>query len=447
MPSRLDWQEVVQSGTESDSYCLGGQPLGRQAKRERVAVVGAGISGLCCAYELAADYDVTVFEREPRLGGHTRTIHVEADGGHQPVDIGFIVFNVQNYPAFTRLLQRLDVSHDASDMSFGLEDERDGFCFSPSTVGGWLAQPSNLLRPEYWKLLGDISRFRREATEMLLPDAPPETIGSYLGRNGYSRLFRECMLLPMCAAIWSATADQTEAIPGRLVAAFFKHHRFLEARGVPTWRYLPGGSTTYVAALRKATACTFRTGCPVRGVVREQGGVTLKTAEGAAHFDRVILACHAPEALAMLEDATSTERVVLQAFPYQPNVVTLHSDTSVLPGKPRARASWNYRIPSTVGEGVVVSYWMNRLQRIPGEGAYCVTLNDPSRIDDALIHHSETLEHPVYTTEGESAKLRWPEMDGEGGVHFCGAYWGYGFHEDGAASAMRVVEHLREGGA
>jgi predicted NAD/FAD-binding protein len=406
----------------------------------KLAVIGAGISGLTAAWLLAGEHDVTVFEAEDYAGGHTHTLDVDAGGRTWAIDTGFIVFNELNYPNFVRLLDRLGVLSKPSTMCFSVHCELTGLEYRPSNLDTLFAQRRNLLRPWFWRMIRDIFRFRRESLELLEGDDDALTLGEYLDRRRYSRAFAEKFLVPMGSAIWSAGPGSFGRFPARLFAEFFDNHGFLKVKGQPEWRVIRGGSRTYVRAMLRSLAGRVRLSCPVQSVRRVAEGVEVRAGHACPRrFDQAIIAAHSDQALAMLADPTPAERDVLGAIGYQPNDACLHTDTSLLPRRRKAWASWNAHIPAEPSERVAVTYDMNILQGLDAPEEFCVTLNRTGSIAPETVRARMTYAHPVYTPAARAAQKRWNEISGIDRIHYAGAYWGYGFHEDGVNSALAVT--------
>lgn len=416
----------------------------------RIAVVGTGISGLVAARELSRHHDVEVFEAEPRLGGHTHTHDIEVPGRADPlvIDTGFIVFNDRTYPNFRRLLDELGVAEQASDMSFSVHNEATGLEYNGTSLNTLFAQRRNLVRPRFWGMVRDILRFYREAPAVLKNPDRDLTLGRFLAEGRYGRTFIEDHLVPMGAAVWSARPEALWDFPMEFLVRFFDNHGFLQVDERPQWKVIAGGSRSYIEPLTRSFADRIRLSTPVvelRRVTTHDGDelVRLRTATGQmAIFDRVVLACHADTALRMLSDVTPLERFVLQAFPFQENVAVLHTDRALLPKRPLARASWNYHVTKPASECSTVTYWMNLLQGFEAEQDYMVTLNRQDEIDPSKVLRTITYQHPIFTRESIAAQARHTEIDGSSGVHFCGAYWGYGFHEDGVRSGLAVARNV-----
>ena len=414
----------------------------------RIAVVGTGVSGLVAARELAREHDLDVFEANERIGGHTNTLLVDdPDVGELPVDTGFIVFNRRTYPNFCRLMAELGVAERDSDMSFSVRNARTGLGYNGTSLNQLFAQRSNLLRPRFLRMVREILRFYREAPALLAAGEEELTLGDYLRSGGYGRTFIEEHLMPMGAAVWSATPEVMQAFPLVFLLRFFHNHGFLQVDERPQWLVLEGGSRSYLEPITEGYRDRIRTGTPVVQVTRERSGegrlVRVRTAAGEERlYDRVVLACHSDQALRMLADATPLEREVLSAFEYQPNEAVLHTDERLMPLRPRAWASWNYHVTDPPARLSTVTYWMNMLQGLEVPTNYFVTLNRtadirPERVLKVIQYH-----HPIFTRAAVAAQKRHDEVDGVEGVHFCGAYWSYGFHEDGVRSGLAVARNL-----
>jgi predicted NAD/FAD-binding protein len=409
----------------------------------KVAVVGTGISGLVAARRLSGQHDLTVFDAGDYVGGHTNTVDVDGPDGPLAIDTGFIVFNEKTYPGFCGLLEGLGVGWKESDMSFSVRCDRSGLEYNGTNLDGLLAQRTNALRPSFWRMVRDILRFYREAPEVLERPEDGTTLGEYLERGGYSRMFVEKHLLPMGAAVWSARAETMRAFPLRFLVQFFQNHGFLQVDDRPQWLVVEGGSRSYVDPLTAPFRDRIRLSTPIVRVERDARGVLLRTAAGEEErFDRVVLATHADTSLRMLAESTPLEREVLGALGYQRNEAVLHTDASLMPRRKRAWASWNYHVTDPESPLPTVTYWMNNLQRLGAETQYFVTLNRTEDVDPAKVVRSFVYHHPIFTVEGARAQQRHGEIDGTGGVHYAGAYWGYGFHEDGLKSGLAATETL-----
>jgi predicted NAD/FAD-binding protein len=409
---------------------------------QRIAIVGGGVSGLVAAHLLHRTHDVTVFEAHDRVGGHVCTIDVTApDGARHAVDMGFIVYNEQTYPLFTELLRGLGVESQPSDMSFGVRSDRSGVEYGSRSLGALLAQPSNLVRPRFVSMVRDILRFHREAGPAVRNGAAELTLGEYVRKGRFSSAFADDFLVPMGSALWSAPRAHVLDMPAAFFVRFFENHGMLAVNGQPEWRVVKGGSTRYVEALVAPFADRIRLSAPVRRVERRHAHVVV---DGET-FDHVVFACHADEALAMLADPTRAEREVLGALPFQENEVVLHTDTSVLPRSRRAWASWNYHVRGSEEAAATLTYDMNALQTLDASVTYCVTLNATETIAPASVLHRTRFSHPIYTRAGMRARERHDEISGVDRTHYCGAYWGFGFHEDGVRSAYTVAKRFGVG--
>jgi predicted NAD/FAD-binding protein len=411
-------------------------------ERQRIAVIGAGVSGLTAAWLLADKHDVHVFEAGDYAGGHTNTEQVEAGGRTWPVNTGFIVFNDWTYPNFIKLMDRLGVASEVSNMSFSVDCHASGLQYNGTSLNTLFAQRRNLFNLNFLKMIREILRFNKETRADLAAGTIPdgETLGEYLNRNGYSRYFRNYYIVPMGAAIWSAPEIVLEQFPIRFFLQFFNNHGMLSVDDRPTWRVISGGSATYVNRMMDNLGERIHLNSPVTSVKRDDEGVTL-TANGQEHrFDQVIFGCHSDQALAMLDDATDDERSILGAIAYQKNDVVLHTDASVLPSNRLAWAAWNYMIPEHSTQPVSVTYNMNVLQNFDdAPETFCVTLNRSRDINPEKVIKRFEYDHPVFTLDAVAAQERYDDIGNRNRTHFCGAYWFNGFHEDGVRSALRVT--------
>lgn len=408
----------------------------------RIAVVGSGISGLACAYLLSRGHDVVLLEADERLGGHTDTHSVEQDGCLYRVDTGFIVHNAYNYPLLTALLAELGVATQATTMSFSVHNAASGLEYNATSLDGLFCQRRNLLSPRFWRMLGDLRRFYRTAPALLDAAGPGPTLGDYLAEHRYGAAFRDDHLVPMASALWSSPAQQILAFPARYLVQFMAHHRMLQVAGRPEWRVVCGGSQRYIQAMQARWRVTVRTATPVLGVRRDEHGAELLLPGGSERFDAVVLACHSDQALALLRDADAREQEILGAIAYQPNEVVLHTDARLLPRSRRAWAAWNAYIPAEPDAACSVSYCMNLLQGLASPQPFVVTLNRTQAIDPRTILARRSYAHPVYSHAAVAAQARKAEIQGRRRTWFAGAYWGWGFHEDGLRSAAEVVRDL-----
>lgn len=409
----------------------------------RIAVIGAGISGLTTAYLLSRDHDIVVYEANDYVGGHTHTIDVKAaDGRMYAVDTGFIVFNENTYPNFMALMKRLGVAWQPSNMSFSVQCEKTGLYFSPSSLNALFVQRRNLLRPSFYRMMIDALRFRRRALKLLETEDYSLTLQAYLEAKRYGRAFIEKFIMPMGGAIWSADPVRFRQFPARYLVEFFDNHGILNIYDQPRWLTIQGGSRQYIPPLTRSFQRGIRLNTPVESIKRHDDHVAVTAKGKTESFDQVVLAVHSDQALQMLSDPTDMERDVLGVIPYQENLAVLHRDASLLPPKKIARASWNYHIPKMEKRRVALTYYMNRLQTLNAPEDFCVTLNMPEAIDSQKIIASLIYHHPVYAPESVQARRRQEELNGRSRTYYCGAYWGYGFHEDGVNSALAVCKHF-----
>jgi uncharacterized protein len=413
----------------------------------RIAIIGAGISGLTCAHRLRGDHDVVVFEADDRPGGHAHTVDVELPEGTYAVDTGFIVLNDRNYPNFERLLAELGVATQPSDMSFSVSDGCD-FEYNGASPGGLFANRRHLRDRSFVRMVGEYIRFNADSRVLLAGDEDP-SLNEWLEQRGYSETFINGLIVPQAAAVWSADPEQMWSFPARFMLDFFNHHGMLGFRNRPRWRTITGGSRAYVDALTRPFGDRIRLSTPVTGVVRHEDHVTVTTTStrpagpgGASEaFDAIVFACHSDQALAVLgDDATDRERELLGAIPYRSNEAALHTDSAVLPRRRRAWASWNYRLTATPQP--TLTYHMNRLQSLSASEELCVTLNLTAAIDPTRIISTVEYAHPVYTRAAIAAQQRHHEISGQNRTHFCGAYWASGFHEDGVVSGLRAAREM-----
>jgi len=411
---------------------------------KRIAVIGAGISGLTAAYLLGRHHAVSLFEREPRLGGHTHTIRVPTTDGEVALDTGFLVHNERTYPNLVRMFAELQVRTRPSDMSFSVSCPSTGFEYSSRGALGFFAQPRNVVRIDHYRLLRDIVRFNREAPRVLTtPGAEEWTLGSFVSRERYGDAFTSRYLVPMTSAIWSASVDSMAAFPVQTLVRFMQNHGMLSVASPVPWRVVDGGSDSYIPGMIKHLGERVYLNARVQSVTRSEAGVTIAFADRPAGcFDEVIFACHGDQVLPLLADPTAAEREVLGAFRTTVNETVLHTDARVLPHSPRARASWNYLLDGDPGRPPSVTYDLNRLQGIAGCTTYCVTLNPRQPLAPSTVIGQFEYRHPQFTRASIAAQARWTKVSGVNHTHYCGAYWRYGFHEDGVVSAQRVAADL-----
>ena len=405
---------------------------------KRIAIVGSGIAGLTCAYHLCGEHDIRLFEANDTLGGHTHTVDVEWQGEKQAIDTGFIVFNDRTYPNFIRLLDRLQVAYRPTEMSFSVRNDAIGLEYNGHNLNRLFAQRRNLLSPSFWRLLRDVMHFNRNVRQTQ-PD-PHMTVGSYLEQQGYGPLFRDNYLLPMIAAIWSMGPADSRHFPLDFFVRFFNNHGLLDLRNRPQWYSICGGSRSYLDPLTRTFSERIALSTPVRRIIPGEHQIRVLTDRDEAEFDEVILACHADQALALLDSPTPDEEQILGGLPFTENRVILHTDTRLLPRSRRAWASWNYLGGTSAGERATLTYNMNILQGLHSMQTFLVTLNQ--EVEERFVLRRFNYSHPAYTREALRAQAGWERISGQRHLHFCGAYWFNGFHEDGVRSALRVCESL-----
>ena len=407
----------------------------------KVAVIGSGISGNVAAYHLNKHHKITVYEANDYIGGHTHTHDINHQGKHFSVDTGFIVFNHKTYPNFIALLKELGVEEQLSTMSFGVKCEKTGLEYMGSTINSLFAQRRNIFRPSFWRMILDILRFNREATQLLEQLSDEISLGDYLKREKYSQVFINYYLVPMAAAVWSADLKLMFEFPARYLVRFFHNHGLLSVNDRPDWYVVKGGSKTYAQALTRPFKDCIKLSTPVTRVERLDKGVRVISAEGEETYDAVFFACHSDQALRMIHNPTEAEKQVLGAIKYQDNEVLLHTDDSVLPKRKSAWAAWNYHLLDGDQSRVPVTYNMNILQGLDCSDQFCVTLNNSDVIDKDKVLKRLNYHHPIYTRESVAAQARHAEINTDK-FYFCGAYWRYGFHEDGVVSALNAVKQF-----
>lgn len=410
----------------------------------RIAIVGTGIAGNVLAYRLRDDHDITVFEANDYVGGHSHTVVDSTPEGDVALDTGFLVFNDRTYPNFVRLLDELGVASRESSMSFSVQCRVSGLEYNGSSLNALFAKRSNLLRPSFYRMIRDILRFNSDAMRLLEVGRLDLSLAEYLAQGGYSQEFVRQYLIPMGAAIWSAEPDMMEKMPATFFVRFFSNHGLLSISNRPTWRVIGGGSRSYVTRLVAGHRDRIRLSCPVTSISRRPDTVIIRTpGMQPESFDYVFLACHSDQALRILAEPLPAEREVLGAFPYQPNEAVLHSDESMMPRRKLAWGAWNYHIPEADNPRVAVTYHLNRLQGLITSRQYFVTLNSEERIRPDSILGKFTYEHPVFTAQSVAAQLRHSELNGLNRTYYCGAYWRNGFHEDGVVSALKALHDFR----
>jgi uncharacterized protein len=412
----------------------------------KIAVVGAGISGMAATWLLSQAHDVTLYEAEPRLGGHSQTVDAPSADGPLPVDMGFIVYNEANYPNLVALFDHLGVPTKASDMGFAVSLDDGRLEYGGENLATLFAQWRNLVRPRFWSMLGDLMRFYRDApAHACALDADMTSLGDYLTAQGYGRAFQDDHLLPQAAAIWSASVSGIRDYPAAAFIRFCENHGLLKILDRPAWRTVEGGSRAYVARLTASYAHKARLGAAVKKVRRAPGAVLVQDARGdTQRYDHLVVATHADQGLALLEDADRAERAVLGAFGYSRNLAVLHSDPALMPRRRKTWSAWNYVGKTRAGgeAELCVTYWMNRLQGLPAETPLFVTLNPARAPDTAKVIRAEVYEHPLFDAAALRAQKDLWSLQGRANTWWCGAYFGAGFHEDGLQAGLAVAEAL-----
>jgi uncharacterized protein len=412
----------------------------------KIAIIGSGIAGLTTAYLLNRRHEVSVFEAADWIGGHTHTVDVTVDGEQQSIDTGFIVFNDWTYPNFIRLLGTLGVGFKSTEMSFSVCDPSSGVEYNGNSLNSLFAQRSNLCSPSFWGMLRDILRFNKEALSDLHSQriAADTTLGAYLESGGYGKRFTEHYIVPMGAAIWSMSLADMLSFPLQFFVRFFKNHGLLSVNNRPQWCVVEGGSSRYIEPLTASFRSRIRLNCPVSRVERDDTGVLIYSRAGNERFDKVVFACHSDQALKLLAQPSQAEQEILGALPYADNDVVLHTDVQLLPKRPLAWASWNYRLGGDGHHLAAVTYDMNILQGLHSKTRFCVSLNQTAAIDPGKILARYRYAHPQYSLDAVAAQERWEELKGVQHTYYCGAYWANGFHEDGVVSGLRVAQDFGE---
>ena len=407
----------------------------------RIAIVGAGVSGLLAAHLLGREHEIVVYEAGSYAGGHTNTVRVDTAHHTHHVDTGFIVMNDRNYPNFTRLLSQLGVATQPTNMSFSVKGEDEDFEYA-GTPRGLVCQPRNLVSPRFGRMIADLLRFNRELRRLLAREETGESLQDFLVRRRFSEVFIRRLIVPQVSAVWSADPRQVSSFPVRFLAEFFANHGMLGFRDRPRWATVTGGSARYVESLTSSFRERIRLDSPVHSITRAERHVEIAAAgHEPERYDQVVIATHSDQALALLRDPSEREREVLGAIPYQPNEAVLHTDSTLLPRRRGARAAWNFHLLREPKPLSTVTYYMNHLQRLHADRDFCVTLNRTEAIDPAKIIRTISYSHPVFTPAGVAAQSQHGEIGGLAArTHYCGAYWGWGFHEDGVVSALRACE-------
>jgi predicted NAD/FAD-binding protein len=407
---------------------------------KRIAVIGSGIAGLTAAYYLSRKHQVTLYEADQRLGGHTHTVQVEWQGEQSAIDTGFIVFNDRTYPGFIRLMDELGVGYQPTEMSFSVTNPALGLEYNGNNLSSLFAQRGNLVNAGFWRMLADIVCFNRQVRKAAIASPAGITLGAFLDRQRYGALFIDNYLLPMISAIWSTDLEQTREFPLVFFVRFFENHGLLNLVDRPQWYSIKGGSSSYIEPLTAPFRESIHLGSRVESIRRQADTVKVVTAEREQDFDEVVLACHGDQALRMLAEATADEERILGAFRFTANDVILHTDQRWLPTNRRARASWNYHLRQPGQGRSTVTYYMNRLQGLDKQHDYLVTLNE--EIPATAVIGRYQYDHPIFNLESISAQEQWSTISGIDRIHYCGAWWRNGFHEDGVQSALRVCTSL-----
>lgn len=411
----------------------------------KIAIIGSGIAGNVAAYHLNKEHDITLFEQNSHIGGHTHSHIIDDVKGKLNIDTGFIVLNDRSYPNFISLLEELEVDIQKTEMSFSVKCEHSGLEYNGNNLDTLFAQRRNLFRPGFYRMIADILRFNREATEAINNTHSDQSLGEFLHNNNYSEIFINKYIVPMGAAIWSTNPDDMFSFPARFFFKFFLNHGLLSVNDRPQWYVIKGGSNSYVKKLIMGFEDKIRTDCPVDKIVRYDDYVEIHTQRhGVEIFDYVFIASHSDQALNMLQQPTAQERETLSAIQYQKNEAVLHTDRSLLPIRKKAWASWNYHIPRDTRTNVALTYNMNILQGISSDNTYCVTLNYSDQIDKKKIIKTIEYHHPIFTPESIIAQENHRLINGTSRTYYCGAYWRNGFHEDGVVSAINALSHFKQ---
>ncbi|ENM5900855.1 NAD(P)/FAD-dependent oxidoreductase [Vibrio mimicus] len=412
----------------------------------KIAIIGTGISGLTCGYYLHRYHDITLFEANDYIGGHTATVDVELDGKQYAIDTGFIVYNDRTYPNFIKMMDEIGVKGRPTEMSFSVRNEANGLEYNGHTLTTLFAQKRNWLNPKFYHFISEILRFNRLTKACVENElASEQTLGEFLSQHQFSEYFCENYILPMGAAIWSSSLADMRAFPLMFFARFFLNHGLLDVTNRPQWYVIPGGSRSYIEPLTQGFRGRIRLNSAVTQVKRVPAGVEIQVNGQIERFDEVIFACHSDQALAMLSEPTAKEQQLLSALAYQANEVVLHTDTRLLPKRKAAWASWNYWLKGEANQETrlpSLTYNMNILQHIEASQTFCVTLNSSDDIDPSKVLRRFTYHHPVFSLPAIEAQQAKAQISGENHTWFCGAYWHNGFHEDGVRSALDVVTRL-----
>ncbi len=412
---------------------------------KKVAVIGSGISGLVSAYLISQKHEVSLFEKDERLGGHTATVDVTVDGKDYAIDTGFIVFNDRTYPNFLKLLEQIGIDKQPTEMSFSVQNKLTGLEYNGHNLNTLFSQRRNLLNPKFWKLIFEIVKFNKLAKKYYVEQNFEEskTLGEFLEQQGFSEYFAVHYILPMTAAIWSTSLTQAKAFPLAFFIQFFYHHGLLNIADRPQWYVIPGGSRNYIEKLIPRFEQNIQLNASITRIARTNEGISVFLADGSEHkFDDVVLACHSDQALSLLEQPNNLETEILQQMPYSENEVVLHLDESLLPAKRLSWASWNYQLTGNTERPAAVTYDMNILMGLNVPHTFCVTLNQTEQIKPSKVLAKFVYHHPIISPDSYKAQQRRDEICGIDGVHFAGAYWYQGFHEDGVRSALDVAKRF-----
>ncbi|MEW6983160.1 NAD(P)/FAD-dependent oxidoreductase [Colwelliaceae bacterium 6471] len=412
---------------------------------KKFAVIGSGISGLTAAYLLSKKHQVTVFEKNATVGGHTATVDIELEGRSYAIDTGFIVFNDKTYPNYLALLDEIGVDKQPTEMSFSVHNSQTGLEYNGHNLNTLFAQRRNIFNPKFWSLVKEILRFNKLCKQLFELDDFDEkyTLGQFLHHHHFSQFFAEHYILPMGAAIWSSSLTQMEAFQFRFFVQFFHHHGLLNIADRPQWYVIPNGSRSYLAPLCAPFANNIKLNANINSITREHNKVQLNFHNGdVEEFDEVVIACHSDQALALLGDASEHEQTILSAMPYSENSVILHTDTKLLPKRKKAWASWNYQLQPNRHKAASVTYNMNILQGLDTEHTFCVTLNQKGDIEQDKILREFTYHHPIFSIQSIAAQRQRDVICGVQHTHYAGAYWHNGFHEDGVRSAVEVAKRF-----
>ena len=411
----------------------------------KIAIIGSGIAGNVAAYHLNKEHDITLFEQYSHIGGHTHTHSIDDAAGDLNIDTGFIVLNDRTYPNFIKLLEELDVDIQKTEMSFSVKCENTGLEYNGNNLNTLFAQRSNLFSPVFYRMISDILRFNREATEAINDMNSDQSLGDFLDNGNYSEIFINKYIVPMGAAIWSTNPQDMFSFPARFFFRFFLNHGLLSVNDRPQWYVIKDGSSSYVKKLISGFEDRIRTDCPVEKIVRHDDHVEIHTQNhGVERFDYVFIASHSDQALNMLQHPSTLERDTLSAIEYQENEAVLHTDRSLLPIRKNAWASWNYHIPTDARSNVALTYNMNILQGLKTDNTYCVTLNYTDQIDERKILKTIQYDHPIFTAKSIIAQENHRLINGTSRTYYCGAYWRNGFHEDGVVSALNAISHFKQ---